>query len=146
MLPVTSLILSILFAALGLAGLDHRSPSGLKYTDPSSPDIRDCFIKRILKESSYYGGFPVGASNTNPIGTVGIIGAGAAGLYSALLLESLGVDYEILEANSRIGGRIWTYHFNKNPASPGEGEYYDYYVSTWFDGAYLLENVSGSIC
>jgi hypothetical protein len=54
---------------------------------------------------------------------IGIIGAGAAGLYATLLLESLGdfgYDYEILEAdNKRIGGRLYTHHFDAK-----ENEYY----------------------
>lgn len=129
MFPTKSLLLSVTFAALGLAGLDRRSiKTGM---DPTSPDIHDYYTKRILQESSSYGGFPVGTSNTDPIGKVGIVGAGAAGLYAALLLESLGVDYEILEANSRIGGRVWTYHFNTDSPSPGQGSYYDYYVSSY---------------
>jgi hypothetical protein len=43
---------------------------------------------------------------------VGIIGAGFAGLYSALILNSLDIDYEILEANKEhVGGRAFTYYF-----------------------------------
>jgi NADPH-dependent 2,4-dienoyl-CoA reductase/sulfur reductase-like enzyme len=49
-----------------------------------------------------------------------IIGAGVAGLYTALMLEKLGIDYEILEASDRIGGRIFTHHFTE-----GEHDYYD---------------------
>ena len=52
-----------------------------------------------------------------------IIGAGAAGLYTAMIFESLGIKYQIVEANTkeRIGGRLFTYHF------PGGGPY-DYFV------------------
>jgi monoamine oxidase len=40
---------------------------------------------------------------------IGIIGAGATGLFSALLLKEQGMDIKILEANpSRVGGRIYT--------------------------------------
>jgi hypothetical protein len=54
---------------------------------------------------------------------VGIIGAGVAGLYTAMILESLGIEYEILEAQGdHIGGRLLTHHF-----STGEN---DYYVTT----------------
>lgn len=52
---------------------------------------------------------------------VGIIGAGIGGLYTALILDSLDIKYEILEASGRVGGRLKTYQF------PGGGEY-DYYV------------------
>ncbi|KAI9573056.1 hypothetical protein HD554DRAFT_2167339 [Boletus coccyginus] len=51
---------------------------------------------------------------------VGILGAGIGGLYTALILDSLDIECEILEASHRIGGRIFTYQF------PGGGKY-DYY-------------------
>jgi monoamine oxidase len=60
-----------------------------------------------------------------------IIGAGVAGLYTAMILESLGIDYEILEADEdRIGGRIFTHRFNGKQgedAERGTPEYYDYF-------------------
>jgi heterodisulfide reductase subunit A-like polyferredoxin len=52
---------------------------------------------------------------------VGILGAGIAGLYTALILDSLDIEYEIVEASDRTGGRMFTYKF------PG-GDKYDYYV------------------
>ena len=54
---------------------------------------------------------------------VGIIGAGVGGLYTALMLDSLGIGCEILEASDRVGGRLSTYKFPN-------GEKYDYYVRT----------------
>ncbi|KAI1340966.1 hypothetical protein F5Y15DRAFT_414687 [Xylariaceae sp. FL0016] len=52
---------------------------------------------------------------------VGIVGGGIAGLYTALILQDLGLDYEILEANpDRIGGRLYTHYFEKK-----EHQYYD---------------------
>ena len=52
-----------------------------------------------------------------------IIGAGLAGLYTAMIFESLGISYQIVDADTRnrVGGRLFTYHF------PGGGPY-DYYV------------------
>jgi monoamine oxidase len=38
--------------------------------------------------------------------SVVIIGAGISGLYAAMLLEKAGVDYVILEARDRTGGRV----------------------------------------
>ncbi|KAF8876585.1 hypothetical protein BD779DRAFT_1560216 [Infundibulicybe gibba] len=52
--------------------------------------------------------------------TVGVLGAGMGGLYAALILQSLDIEYEILEANDRIGGRAFTHQFEK-------GMEYDYF-------------------
>lgn len=49
-----------------------------------------------------------------------IIGAGISGLYSALILDHLGVPYDILEASDRPGGRILTHYF-----STRKHDYYD---------------------
>lgn len=54
---------------------------------------------------------------------VAIVGAGVSGLFIAMLLEDLKIpnlQIDILEANERIGGRIWTHHF-----SDREHDYYD---------------------
>ena len=53
---------------------------------------------------------------------VGILGAGVGGLYTALILQSLNISYEIIEASHRTGGRLFTYKFP-------DGGYYDYFVS-----------------
>ena len=60
-------------------------------------------------------------SKALPTGTkVCIVGAGISGLYSALILDHLGVPYDILEAADRPGGRILTHYF-----STKEHDYYD---------------------
>ncbi len=48
---------------------------------------------------------------------VGIIGGGMSGLYSALLLQNCipDVKVKIFEADKRIGGRVFTYHFSEEP-------------------------------
>jgi cation diffusion facilitator CzcD-associated flavoprotein CzcO len=53
-----------------------------------------------------------------------IIGAGVAGLYTAMMLDFLGIKYEILEASERHGGRLYTHHFNKLDGP------YQYFVSS----------------
>lgn len=55
---------------------------------------------------------------------VGILGAGVGGLYTALILDSLNIEYEIIEASDRAGGRLSTYKF------PNGGKY-DYYVRSF---------------
>ena len=64
--------------------------------------------------------------NPTPVLPICIIGAGTAGLYTAMILESLGIPYQIVDADTRerVGGRLFTYHF------PGGGPY-DYCVR-WF--------------
>ncbi|KAJ7912736.1 amine oxidase [Mycena leptocephala] len=51
---------------------------------------------------------------------IGILGAGIAGLYAALLIDYLGpesgITYDILEANpDRTGGRLYTHRFSDSP-------------------------------
>ena len=41
---------------------------------------------------------------------VGIIGAGFAGLFAGLILQSLDIPFEILESTDRVGGRIRTWY------------------------------------
>jgi hypothetical protein len=62
---------------------------------------------------------------------VGIIGAGAAGLYAALIIDSFKdarITYDILDANPMKGrtggGRLFTYYF-----TPLTEAQFDYYVS-----------------
>ncbi|KAF2803940.1 uncharacterized protein BDZ99DRAFT_511735 [Mytilinidion resinicola] len=65
---------------------------------------------------------------------VGIVGAGCAGLFTAMTLdfinkrlkrEDLEITYDILEAadESRLGGRLYTHHFSKGDVLPHD--YYD---------------------
>ncbi|KAL2126001.1 hypothetical protein VTI74DRAFT_1977 [Chaetomium olivicolor] len=67
-------------------------------------------------------GLKLGHHGDLPQRKVCIVGAGVAGLYIAMILDSLAIPnltYEILEANSRVGGRVYTHHFSK--------EAHDYY-------------------
>ncbi|KAI0697874.1 hypothetical protein BC835DRAFT_1305033 [Cytidiella melzeri] len=59
-----------------------------------------------------------------------IIGAGTAGLYTAMILESLDIPCEIMEASDRVGGRVFTYHFGAPKRSDVPENYdntYDYF-------------------
>lgn len=49
-----------------------------------------------------------------------IIGAGSCGLRVAMFLQFLQIDFDILEASDRHGGRAFTYHF-----SAAKHDYYD---------------------
>ena len=64
-----------------------------------------------------------GKSGDLPPRKVCIVGAGVAGLYIAMILDDLQIPnltYDIFEANSRIGGRVYTHHFSQEPH-----DYYD---------------------
>ncbi|KAL8726335.1 MAG: hypothetical protein Q9166_006783 [cf. Caloplaca sp. 2 TL-2023] len=64
---------------------------------------------------------PDGASQPLPSDAkICIVGAGMAGLYAGLILDHLGVAYDILEAAPRPGGRILTHYF-----STRKHDYYD---------------------
>ncbi|KAL6703450.1 hypothetical protein ACN47E_009624 [Coniothyrium glycines] len=58
------------------------------------------------------------------LGKVCIVGAGAAGIYLAWMLSYLGIDYDLLEASDRIGGRVYTYDGFKD-AGDCAHNYYD---------------------
>ena len=63
---------------------------------------------------------------------VGIVGAGCAGLFTAMIFDhlkdqyGLNVTYEILEAanEDRLGGRLYTHYF-KDVEKAGDHDYYD---------------------
>jgi len=55
-----------------------------------------------------------------------IIGAGVAGLYTAMILKELGIQFDLLEASDRVGGRMYTHRFSKKP-----NDYYDVGAMRW---------------
>ena len=58
--------------------------------------------------------------------SVAIIGAGVAGLRTAMLLQQLDIPYKIFEANDGPGGRLFTYRFPSDSQSPpGKHDYYE---------------------
>lgn len=78
-----------------------------------------------LTKPKIFNGLPAPNSNPNRMNPkelrVCIIGAGIAGLYTAHVLDAIGIEYDILEANpKRVGGRVYTHRFSKEPH-----DYYD---------------------
>lgn len=43
---------------------------------------------------------------------------GASGLYTALILDDLGIPYKILESRDRVGGRLYTHTFRNKTGAP----------------------------
>jgi NADPH-dependent 2,4-dienoyl-CoA reductase/sulfur reductase-like enzyme len=92
---------------------------------------RAAFFRKLVDGSDYKNHKRVPSPKDCPI-KVGIVGGGVAGLYAAILLDSLDIDYDIHEASDRIGGRVFTYRFNQEAwdrSTPSDPAYYDYYVS-----------------
>lgn len=55
-----------------------------------------------------------------------IIGAGVAGLYIAMILKELGIQFDLVEASDRAGGRFYTHRFSETPH-----DYYDVGAMRW---------------
>ena len=55
--------------------------------------------------------------------TLTLVIVGPAGLYTALILDDLDIPYHMLEAQDRVGGRLFTYKFGDDFGSPHN--YYD---------------------
>lgn len=118
-----------------LLALSNASPARLtQRQEPRAATgiLRADFFRALVSDSNYGTHTKVKTADGVPL-KVGIIGAGAAGLYAAMLLDSLGIDYDIHEGSGRIGGRIYTYRFDQKAwdmAKPDQPAYYDYYVSS----------------
>ncbi|KAH7349392.1 L-amino acid oxidase [Plectosphaerella cucumerina] len=90
---------------------------------------RAAFFRKIVDGSDYKKHSKIPCDKDTPF-KVGIVGGGAAGLYAAMLLDSLDIDYDIYEASDRVGGRIYTYKFDEKTwekSTPNDPAYYDYY-------------------
>ncbi|OBT86323.1 hypothetical protein VE02_07417 [Pseudogymnoascus sp. 03VT05] len=104
---------------------------GASFQNDASSNPRESFLREILAGSKYPNSPTTPTPKDIPL-KVGIIGAGAAGLYAAVLLDSLGIEYDIIEASDRVGGRIYTYRFNETAwsnSTPDDPDYYDYFAT-----------------
>ena len=101
-------------------------------------DIYACRSKHVIREyhqrlpklvKEHLSTHPIPAPPSSIQGRVCIIGAGMAGLYTAMILDSLGIQYDILEASNRVGGRVFTHKFrNDGLGCPRDKSRYNYYV------------------
>lgn len=105
----------------------RRTAGDCSIGNNQAQDPRAAFFRGVV-DASDYGNHEKAPTPAGCPLKVGIVGAGAAGLYAAILLDSLNIDYDIYEASDRIGGRIYTYRFSESE-EPEDPAYYDYYVS-----------------
>lgn len=60
------------------------------------------------------------SKKTNTSKNILVIGAGISGIVAAYELEKLGHNVQLIEASGRIGGRLWTFHFDGSGKQYGE--------------------------
>ncbi|MCH7600079.1 MAG: FAD-dependent oxidoreductase [Myxococcales bacterium] len=83
------------FRQVGRQDAGHRNQNSQGST-PSSTDTGGTVLAQ--------GGGPVTSTDHDVV----IVGAGAAGLYAAVVLDGLGYDVLVVEASDRHGGRVWS--------------------------------------
>lgn len=97
--------------------------TGTKGISEQAQAAIEAFLQRYVRPDGTYPTPP--PPHVSPPGfealPVGIIGAGVSGLYIAMMLDSLGIKYEIMEGSERVGGRLYTHYFPKNQ---GKYQYY----------------------
>ncbi|KFX88596.1 hypothetical protein V490_07535 [Pseudogymnoascus sp. VKM F-3557] len=128
--------------------LIFRGVAGASFPNDASSNPRESFLYKILAESKYPNSPTTPTPKDVPF-KVGIIGAGAAGLYAAILLDSLGIEYDLIEASDRVGGRIYTYRFNETAwsnSTPDDPDYYDYFDvgAMRFPGMDYMARITGN--
>jgi len=94
----------------------------------------------LSSASFHWDDIPVGSGmgQLPPSGArVAIIGAGVAGLRTAMLLDRFNIPYKIFEANDGPGGRLFTYRFPSEPTTspPGQHDYYEVAAMRFPDNA-----------
>jgi monoamine oxidase len=104
------------------------TPPETKPTPPARPNMRKALSAWLIKNygSDYQKtllqqrsknvrlmrktGFSLEAKEEAGQPVVGIVGGGFAGMYAGLILQSLGIEFEIFESSDRVGGRIKTWY------------------------------------
>lgn len=131
MLPAFSALVAAVFVAKSIASPTSAKTlrqinGGCSIGNANAQNPRSAFFRGVVDSSPYNQHEKVPTPAGAPL-KVGIVGGGAAGLYAAMLLDSLNIEYDIYEASDRIGGRIYTYRFSES-TDPKDPAYYDYYV------------------
>lgn len=80
---------------------------------------RAAFFRQLVHDSDF-ANYPMVPNPKDTPMKVGIVGRGAAGLYAAMLLDSINIDHNTHDASDRIGGRIFIYHFDPEQRRAGQ--------------------------
>src|SRR5690348_16729429 len=81
--------------------------------------FRRCGVVALTAESFDDGRMDVPSGVAGPVERVVVVGAGIAGLTVANALAHAGVEYVVLEARDRIGGRLHTVDLAGSPVDLG---------------------------
>jgi hypothetical protein len=99
--------------------------SGQPYTIPFPfPSSDASFTETKKKELECVGILGAGKPSTllPPTDSAASRLPGPAGLYTALILDDLGIPFKVIEGRERVGGRLYTYEFKNKIGAP-----YNYY-------------------
>ena len=135
-------------------GTDPSQPLPFSPNDPLPPLPRPSPSNENINDGD--GGSGLADEIADP--KVAIVGAGAAGLFTAMILDYLNakleskgfhVSYEIFEAaaKDRVGGRLYAYNFEAGDAQnpPGPHDYYDVGAMRFPDTPVMARYSSGPL-
>jgi monoamine oxidase len=105
-------------AARAAAGLAHHGTRSAPVAPAPDSVDRRTFLK-ALGASSLALPLVTCTGRSGPHGSVVIVGAGLAGIATALLLEERGIEVTLVEARDRVGGRVHT--LDDVPGRPDAG-------------------------
>lgn len=101
-------------------------PSWLrKFAQFIQPDLKTRELKETFARDSAICDDILECLPAYELSPVAIIGAGVAGMRAAMMLDHLGMPYEIFEASQRHGGRCYTYRFTHEEDSSLKHDYFD---------------------
>lgn len=94
----------------------HNVPENYPFPIPRPPQSSGTSSKIPVTGATLSGSL-VGPRGSHPSRhqgspTVGILGAGPGGLYTALMLDSMDIPFKIIEGRDRVGGRLYTHTFH----------------------------------
>ena len=121
--------------------LDANKSSGILNEELTNENTSIAHLLKVMEPATGSGTVPAEQGKIK----VGIVGAGVAGLFTAMLLDwlnekvkGLSISYDIFEAagEDRLGGRLYTHEFSKK-----DHDYYDVGAMRFPDNAVMKRSV-----